>query len=67
MYEFSIQNMTCGHCAGTVEKAIKAADPAAQTKVDLSTKTAKVETTLDPSAIAAAIENAGYPNSFTSL
>lgn len=28
MYEFDIPNMTCGHCKGTVEKAIKAADPA---------------------------------------
>ncbi|WP_375337215.1 heavy-metal-associated domain-containing protein, partial [Rhizobium bangladeshense] len=27
MYEFEIQNMTCGHCASTVEKAIKTADP----------------------------------------
>ncbi|MGO6929959.1 heavy-metal-associated domain-containing protein, partial [Rhizobium ruizarguesonis] len=25
MYEFEIQNMTCGHCASTVEKAIKIA------------------------------------------
>ena len=24
MYEFNIQNMTCGHCKGTVEKAIRA-------------------------------------------
>ncbi len=28
MYEFGIPSMTCGHCKGTVEKAIKAADPA---------------------------------------
>lgn len=67
MYEFNIQNMTCGHCAGTVEKAIKAADPTAQAKVDLPTRTAKVETALNPATIAAAIENAGYPNTFTSL
>ncbi|CCM76877.1 heavy-metal-associated domain-containing protein [Rhizobium mesoamericanum] len=67
MYEFSIQNMTCGHCAGTVEKAIKATDPTALAKVDLPTRTAKVETTVDPATIAAAIENAGYPNSFKSL
>ncbi|OWV92723.1 heavy metal-binding protein [Rhizobium sp. R72] len=67
MYEFTIQNMTCGHCAGAVEKAIKAADPDARAKIDLATRTAKVETRLDPAAIAAAIESAGYPSSLTSL
>lgn len=27
MYEFEIHDMTCSHCASTVEKAIKTADP----------------------------------------
>ncbi|MBB3352653.1 copper chaperone [Rhizobium sp. BK049] len=64
MYEFEIQNMTCGHCASTVEKAIKAADPEASATVDLAARTAKVETQIDPAAINAAIENAGYPTIF---
>ncbi|APO74500.1 heavy metal-associated domain-containing protein [Rhizobium etli 8C-3] len=67
MYEFEIQNMTCGHCASTVEKAIKTADPEASTVIDLASKTAKVATRLDPSAINAAIETAGYPSSFTRI
>ncbi|AJD41644.1 heavy-metal-associated domain-containing protein [Rhizobium sp. SEMIA 4085] len=67
MYEFEIQNMTCGHCAGTVEKAIKAADPAASASIDLTAKSAKVETRVDPATIKAAIENAGYPSSFRQI
>ncbi|WP_431323560.1 heavy-metal-associated domain-containing protein [Rhizobium sp. YTU87027] len=67
MYEFEIQNMTCGHCASTVEKAIKAADPAATASIDLTAKRAKVETKVDPATIKAAIENAGYPSSFKQI
>ncbi|BCH62781.1 hypothetical protein RvVAR0630_pl09230 (plasmid) [Agrobacterium vitis] len=65
MYEFEIQNMTCGHCKGTVEKAIKAADPAAVATVDLAARRATVETALDPSVIGQAIQDAGYPVSYT--
>ena len=65
MYVFNIQNMTCGHCKGTVEKAIKAADPAAVATVDIASKTATVETALDPSVIGRAVEDAGYPVSYT--
>ncbi|NKL02932.1 heavy-metal-associated domain-containing protein [Rhizobium leguminosarum] len=64
MYEFEIQNMTCGHCASTVEKAIKTADPEASASIDLAARTAKVETRIDPAAIKTAIEKAGYPSSF---
>lgn len=67
MYKFDIQNMTCGHCASTVEEAIKAADPDASATIDLGAKTAKVETRIDPATINAAIENAGYPSSFKQI
>ncbi|MBY3530811.1 heavy-metal-associated domain-containing protein [Rhizobium laguerreae] len=63
MYEFDIQNMTCGHCASTVEKAIRAADPEASAIIDLTARTARVQSRLEPAAINAAIEKAGYPSS----
>ncbi|MEP3438875.1 MAG: heavy-metal-associated domain-containing protein [Hoeflea sp.] len=63
-YEFDVENMTCGHCSGTVEKAIKAADPAAVATVDLASKKATVQTSLDPAVISDAINNAGYPASY---
>ncbi|MBY3465762.1 heavy-metal-associated domain-containing protein [Rhizobium laguerreae] len=62
MYEFDIQNMTCGHCTSTVEKAIKAADPEASAAIDLTARTARVQSKLEPAAINAAIEKAGYPS-----
>lgn len=67
MYEFTIPNMTCGHCAGTVKTAIERADPAASSIIDVGTKTARVETSASPEAIAAAIVEAGYPTSYKSL
>ncbi|WP_064710738.1 heavy-metal-associated domain-containing protein [Rhizobium bangladeshense] len=66
MYEFEIQNMTCGQCASTVEKAIKTADPEASASIDLAARTAKVETK-DPAAINTAIGKAGYPSSFRQI
>ena len=67
MYEFSIPDMTCGHCASAVSKAIKAIDPNAVAEVDLTTHKARVETTFDPGVIGAAIEEAGYPSTFARL
>jgi copper chaperone len=67
MYEFDIQNMTCGHCASTVGKAIKAADPEASATIDLTARTARVETKNDPAAINTAIEKAGYPSRFKEI
>ncbi|CDZ72000.1 Hypothetical protein NGAL_HAMBI2610_36160 [Neorhizobium galegae bv. orientalis] len=67
MYEFDIPNMTCGHCAGTVKKAIEGADSAASSIIDLGTKKASVETTVSPEAIAAAIIEAGYATTYKSV
>lgn len=67
MYEFDIPNMTCGHCAGTVKKAIEQADPAASSIIDVAAKKARVETSASPETIAAAIVEAGYRTSYKSL
>ena len=64
MYEFDIPDMTCGHCAGTVKEAIKSVDPTAVAEVDLHSRKATVETTVDPRAVAAALDEAGYPATY---
>jgi len=64
MYEFDIPDMSCGHCVGSVTKAIKSVDPDAIADVDLINRKAKVETRADPHAIGAAIEDAGYPTTY---
>lgn len=58
-----IDGMTCGGCAATVERVLKAQTGVNQAKVDLAAKTAAVE--FDPTHtnladLQAAIEDAGY-------
>jgi len=64
MYEYDIPDMSCGHCVATVTQAIKQADPDAVAEVDLIRRTATVSSTLDPRAIGAALDEAGYPATF---
>ena len=61
MYEYDIPDMSCGHCAASVTKAIKASDPEAVADIDLSTRKAKISSSKDPQSIGAALEDAGYP------
>ncbi|MDF0596893.1 heavy-metal-associated domain-containing protein [Psychromarinibacter halotolerans] len=58
--EFKVPAMSCGHCASAIEKSVKAADPAASVNCDLGVRRVKVESTLTPEQLSAAIKNAGY-------
>ncbi|MBD8065111.1 heavy-metal-associated domain-containing protein [Devosia sp. PTR5] len=60
MYNFTVADMTCGHCASTIEKAVKSADPAAGVSIDISARKVQVETTRSAQEIADAINSAGY-------
>ncbi|KKB77479.1 hypothetical protein VW35_15160 [Devosia soli] len=60
MYNFQVNDMTCGHCASTVEKAVKGVDAAAQVKIDLTTHKVEIASTKPVEAFAAAITEAGY-------
>jgi copper chaperone len=64
MYEYDIPDMSCGHCVATVTQAIQRADPDAVAEVDLIKRTATVSSKLDPQAIGAALDEAGYPATF---
>lgn len=61
MYEFDIPDMSCSHCVKAVSEAIVAADPEARAEVDLEARRARVETAVDPAALVAALDEAGYP------
>lgn len=54
---FTVPDMSCGHCKAAIEAAVAAAGGQAQ--VDLAAKAVRVEG-LDASAARAAIEGAGY-------
>ena len=55
---FTVYDMTCGHCVGTVRKALEAALPGAEISVDLDTH--KVSFTGDRARGEEAIREAGY-------
>ncbi len=58
--EFSVPEMSCGHCTAAIEKAVKEADFAATIHCDLTTRHVIVETSLPVAEISAAIQQAGY-------
>ena len=60
MYRFNVPDMTCGHCAGTITKAVKTADPNATVEIDLTHHLVKVESALAQEKIAGQITEAGY-------
>ena len=55
---FTVNDMTCGHCVGTVRKALETALPGAEINVDLATH--KVSFTGDRATGEEAIREAGY-------
>ncbi|WP_240232809.1 heavy-metal-associated domain-containing protein [Devosia lacusdianchii] len=55
---FTVNDMTCGHCAGTVRRALQEALPDAEISVDVATH--KVSFTGDRAKGEEAIREAGY-------
>ena len=62
MLKLNVPDMTCGHCAGVVEKAVRAVAPAATVTVDLSSKLVTIDTAVSIAAVSGAIQQAGYAN-----
>lgn len=60
MQNLKIDNMTCGHCAGAVQKAILSIDPKATIKVDLGNREVSVESDAGAGPISDALRAAGY-------
>ena len=51
--------MTCGHCASTITKAVKAEDPKAKVEISLGEHLVKVESKLSREVVAGRIAEAG--------
>ncbi len=60
MIELTVNDMTCGHCASTITKTVKAVDPAAKPEIDLDAKRVRIESSHPASEFVAAITEAGY-------
>lgn len=61
MIAFSVNDMTCGHCAGVINKALKAIDDESKVTVDLERRLVTVVSTQSSiEDIRDAIAEAGY-------
>jgi copper chaperone len=55
-----VDDMTCGHCAGTITRAVETGIPGTKVKADPTTKTVLVHGAADLSSLRALISGAGY-------
>lgn len=60
MLAFEVNDMTCGHCASTITKAVKTIDPGADVQVDLGRHLVSVATDANAGIVQKAIADAGY-------
>ena len=60
MHQFSVPDMTCGHCASTITKAVRSEDPKAKVEISLGEHLVMVESELAQEEIAQSIAEAGY-------
>ena len=59
--QFNVPDMSCGHCAGVITKAIQQLDADAMISIDLPARQVTVETAHDRQIVADALLKAGYP------
>jgi len=58
---FDVQDMTCGHCASTITRAVKQADPQARVDIDLAAHLVRIEPVqAGAEELREAIAEAGY-------
>lgn len=61
MFTYRIEDMTCGHCAGTITRAIHAVDAGANVEIDLPGHLVRVvPSQAGAQAVTEAIAAAGY-------
>ncbi|MVW73126.1 heavy-metal-associated domain-containing protein [Bordetella sp. 15P40C-2] len=58
--EFTVPDMTCGHCVATITKAVQGVAPQATVTTDLSSHRVTVEGANDADTVRRAIVDAGY-------
>ena len=60
MFTFQVPDMTCGHCASTIAKAVAGVDKSARIEVDIPRKLVRVSSAAPLGDLAKAIQDAGY-------
>jgi copper chaperone len=59
-FAFRVEDMTCGHCAGTIKTAIETGLPGAQVEADPRTKLVSVRGVSDIATVRELVSAAGY-------
>lgn len=59
--KFTVENMKCGGCSSTVQAKLVALVGVEQVTVDLVSKTAEVQGSVDPDLVIDTLTEAGYP------
>jgi copper chaperone len=60
-----VEDMTCGHCAGTIKKAVESNLPGTQVDADPASKLVSIRGTADLATVKAIVTEAGYTPSET--
>jgi copper chaperone len=60
MITFKVSDMTCGHCAGAITRAISAVDKGARLEIDTPRQLVRVSGAASAELLAQAINGAGY-------
>lgn len=60
MIEIAVPDMTCGHCASSIARAVKETDAAARCEIDLAARRVAITSEAEPGDFLAAIAEAGY-------
>ncbi len=61
MFQLKIEDMSCGHCASLVTRAVKSVDSSARIDIDLATRQVLVDSRCELADISDALAEAGYP------
>lgn len=60
MFEFNVQDMTCGHCVATINKAFAEHLPGAVIDIDLAARKVTVQGVADAATAVSVFDAAGY-------
>jgi copper chaperone len=60
MIELKVPDMTCGHCASTITKAVKELDASARVDISLAEHRVRVESKASKEDVLHSIAEAGY-------
>ena len=60
MIEFTVNDMTCGHCVSTITKAVKGVDAAGKVEIDLAAHRVRIDSAHEAAEFREAISEAGF-------